>query len=151
METKKNIKVTFVFAVIFFVIMGGCLFTYRKKATQSEAITYLASIATCEIAYFGEQETWGTTFKVIGWEPVGETRYSFYLSCEEVIPASVTGYRECPTELKEWFETHKTDPDSEKGEFYAAAVGNIDRDRKLDIWVIDQRKTPENLVSDLKK
>jgi len=151
MKATKLIKISFVFVAIIFLIAGGCLFTYRKQALQSEAKTYLAAIATCEISYFGENNSWGTTFKHIGWEPVSETRYAFYLSCEEVIPASVTGYRDCPPELKKWFETHKTNPDPPKGGFFAAAVGNLDKDPKLDIWVIDQRKTPENLVSDLKK
>ncbi|GEM_PF-850508 len=119
---------------------------FQAKARQSEAKTNLASITTAQIAYFAELNRWGTKFEQIGWSPIGETKYSYYLSCDMVIPSSVTKYSTCPPDLEEWYATHKTDPE---GGFYAAAVGNIDSDSTLDIWIIDRRKTPENILNDI--
>jgi len=120
---------------------------FQTKARQSEAKTHLASIATTQIAFYAENNKWGINFQEIGWEPYGSTKYSYYLSCDLVIPSG-SGYRECPAELKKWFATHKTDPQSG---FHAAAVGNVDGDATLDIWIIDQRKMPENLVDDVRR
>ena len=124
------------------------------KAWQSEAKTYseaktnLVSIATSEIAYFVDNNRWSGKFEEIGWTPDGGgNRYSYYLSCQEEIPSAIDGSHGCPWELQWWFIECSSGPEC----FHAAAVGNIDSDSTLDIWVIDRDKEPRNIVNDVEK
>lgn len=106
---------------------------YQARKKQMEAKTNLVAIANAELAYFDKNKKWAKTFGDINWEAGNESRYSYYLSCEEVIPSSLTGYDECPNELSNLFAGYETDQESG---FYAAAVGNVDEDSALDIWII---------------
>jgi len=121
---------------------------FKSKAVQSEAKANLSAIWTASTAYYAEHNKYPGTFESASWKPEGETRYSYYLkSCEQVIPSSETGYAGCPSLLKEWLDT--CDKNSQGTGPCAAAVGNIDSDDTLDIWVIDKNKIPTNLVDDI--
>jgi len=92
--------------------------TYQSKAKQTEARHNLGHIWTMEIAYRGESDTFNT-LAVIGWRPVGTTRYSYTTTA--------------------WNATT----------FVAQATANIDRDVTVDIWRINQRKELTNPMNDV--
>ena len=148
---KRKAFLAITLAIVFFAasVMSGCIMAKRKKSRQPEAKTNLAAIFTASLAYFAEYNKRGLTFNEIGSMTEGETRYSYYLSCDEVIPSTTTGYKECPAELKKWFSERCDDP-ADFDCFGAGAVGNIDKDETLDIWVIGDNKIPVILVDDTK-
>lgn len=49
---------------------------YQARAKQSEAKTNLGAIYTNEIAYFGENDTFGALAS-LDWEPEGRTKYAY--------------------------------------------------------------------------
>lgn len=135
------------------IIYADSAWSWRRM--NYEAKCSLASISTAQIAYFAETNQWGKTFETIEWAPAGVTRYAYFLnSCDEVFP-NRNGFKECPPELKKYFETFplisdEYDPDNPKTVkegFHAAAASNfnISTGYPEEIWVIDQRKIPEQL------
>ena len=92
---------------------------YQAKTKQSEAKTNLSSIFTSEIAYFGEYDTFTGDMNDLGWEPEGDTRYTYSLGT-----ASISA-------------------------FTAGATGNVDTDTTLDYWTIDQDKNLVNETNDV--
>lgn len=150
MKRSLRLKVSALAFLVFCTSCGIAAMKIREK--QSEAITYLSSIATAEISYHSEANEWGNTFKIIGWEPSGETLYAYFLnSCEEVVPAT-DGFKECPGEIKRFFEQCRRMQEAMKKvengreffpmQFCAAAVANLDKDEQLDMWIIDNHKEP---------
>lgn len=141
---EANSSNAFVVGVLAAIAIPNFL-KFQSKARQSEAKSNLAAIFTAQFTYFSENNKWGATFEQIYWEPEGKNRYTYYLnSCEENIPGSsfITG---CPEELKEFLSSCEGDEKC----FRAGAVGNIDSDSELDIWVIDDNKNLRNLMNDL--
>lgn len=135
-------------AVAAMITSTGCYTKYKRQSMQAEAKTNLSAIFTATVAYFGENEMVSTKFKDIGFEPWGETKYSLYLSCEDVIPSDATGYKECPEVVKKFFSERCEDV-KDMCHFRAAAVGNLDKDETLDIWVMDHQHNLKNLVNDV--
>lgn len=111
---------------------------FQAKAKQSEAKANMGAIFTCQVAYFGEYNQYGNTFKDIYWEPEGNTRYSYFLP-GEVIQARLGG----PYQLPEGIETLVGETT-----FQVIAVGNIDNDDDLDVWMINDEKWLQNLMMD---
>lgn len=111
---------------------------FQAKAKQSEAKTNMGAIFTCQVAYFGENNQYGNTFEDINWGPEGNTRYSYFLP-GEVIQARLGG----PYQLPEGIETLVGETT-----FQAIAVGNIDNDDDLDVWMINDLKILKNLMRD---
>lgn len=133
--------------VFFFIAIIGILaaiaipnfLKFQSKAKQSEAKSNLSAIFVCEIAYFGENECYGRTFEGIGWHPEGTYRYAYFLGDDVVQPFAGPSYQ-----LPEGIDAYV----DENG-FKAIAVGNIDADPDLDVWVIDQDKNLTNVINDL--
>jgi type IV pilus assembly protein PilA len=92
---------------------------YQAKSRQSEAKQNLGSIFTSQIAYYGENNTFGNTFASIGWGPEGTTRYAYTVDVASA------------------------------GSFSAIAQGNIDTDTTVDYWSINQEKALVNNTNDV--
>jgi len=111
---------------------------FQAKAKQSEARNNLSAIFTSQTSYFGEKNTYGTTFSDINWAPEGTTKYTYHLTGSETtgsvnismpsggatVGASSTG-------------------------FTAGAAGNIDNDTINDGWTINDKKVLTNYSNDV--
>ena len=114
---------------------------FQAKAKQSEAKQNLGSIFTCEVAYFGEENTYGNTFNLISWAPEGETMYNYYLSADTI--ARLKGSTgDCSA---------AQDLGTSATAFTSCATGNIDSDEdpRCDIWTINDSKQLENPMNDV--
>jgi len=136
-------------------IMGGMLFfivavlgilaaiaipdflKFQSKAKQSEARMNLGAIFTAEVAYYGEHDRFGATFDQIEWTEQG-AHYAFFLPGQAVQPR-IGGPYELPADVN---------PYVSEDTFMAVAVGNIDNDDTLDVWVIDDEKELRNVSND---
>jgi hypothetical protein len=118
-----------------------CDYYARKLDLQDEAGLNLDAIFTAEVAYFGEQNTYGHTFADIGFQPLGEWRYAYFIDNDVLQPSIAMAYP-----LPSGIELETT-----ISSFNAVAVGNIDCDDTLDVWSIDQYKNLTHLVDDLTK
>lgn len=113
---------------------------FNARAKQSEAKSNLKSIFITAKANSVEQDQMGTTLEEIGWVSMGTTRYTYYFGDSRVEPD------QSPTEpLPPMVESYAR-PD---GTFQAVAVGNIDSDDTLDVWVITDENNLENVINDI--
>ncbi len=131
-------------AVIFAVLFAGCTSNMSKmqaKSKQSEARTNLRAIYTMQAAYQGVRDTYGSSFDLIGFEPKGTTAYSYFVGNDD-IQATKGGPYNLPADVKA--SVGKTD-------FQVVAVGNIDDDDTLDVWVMDQDLNIRNVVNDVNR
>ncbi len=134
------IGVMVLFAVIGIVaaIAIPSFLKYKTAAKQSEAQMNLKSIYVAQASYFAETETYGSTFATIGWEPFDAKSYTDYLA-DDVAEGSQAASVSLPEDV---------DVAVTAESWRAAAVGNVDQDETLDIWVIDQDNQMVHLLDD---
>jgi len=110
---------------------------FLAKAKQSEAKSNLSSIFTAEISYFGEHDSYGTTFAAIGWTTEGATRYEYFLASDQTT-GSVSGL------------TMPSDVGVSATSFTAGATGNIDAETNVyDMWTVNDKKVITNVTNDV--
>ena len=109
---------------------------FQSKAKQSEAKNNLSAIFTSETSYFGEKNTYGTTFADISWASEGTTMYEYFLASDQTT-GSITG------------ETMPTGVGASATGFTAGASGNIDADTTKDVWTINTNKNLLNVTNDV--
>lgn len=130
---------------------------FQAKSRQSEAKSNLSGIATSEIAYFAEVQSWGISngnngsFQMIGWSPQGSTRYAYFLGQSNTagvdLIADTNGTcgsgtaGECANEGLCSVAPYVDNAAATSG-FTANAIGNIDADATSDCWWVDNRKDP---------
>jgi type IV pilus assembly protein PilA len=112
---------------------------FQAEAKQSEAKRNLGAIYIAETSFFAQYSVYGKTFEEIGYQSERRTIYSYFLSSQEQIPSQVADYS-IPPNIKAYVHENK---------FQAIAVGNLDSDPTLDVWVIDQNKNLKNVVNDV--
>lgn len=134
---------------------------FGAKARCSEAKTNLASIATAEISYFAETNSWGLTFDEIGWSPQGISKYKYTLEKGGGKELGATGAdpgtypcnnsaKKCVGNCRAGFKEAPAAGAHRKLGFTAVAEGNLDADYNVnDCWWIDQRKIPNNSINDI--
>jgi type II secretory pathway pseudopilin PulG len=110
---------------------------YQAKAHQAEARSNLNAIHSAEKAYFAEHERYADSFDTLEWRPLDDN-YTYYLGDGVIAPA---GKR--PEPLPSDVATF-----ANREGFQAAAVGNIDEDPTLDVWVIGDDGWADNIVDD---
>lgn len=113
----------------------------KGKTLQDEAKTNLGVIFVCELSYFGEYNTYGHSFGLIGWKPEIKNRYAYFLG-NDAIQAKEGGPYRMPKGVKSIVSNSA---------FTAVAVGNIDGDPTLDVWTINDQKELVNVVNDVEK
>lgn len=146
---------------------------FQAKSRQSEAKSNLSGIATSEIAYFAEVQSWGVSsgnngdFGMIGWAPQGSTRYAYLLGTggttstpntvglgtviiedsNGTCGAGTAG--NCDAEATCAGYTPGVSNAAATSGFTANAMGNIDSDSTSDCWWVDQGKNPGNVRNDV--
>lgn len=111
---------------------------FQAKSRQAEARSNLRSLYTAEEAYFAEHDRYADSFEALDWRPIddGTLAYTYYLGEDVIAPAA----------------GHTLPPDvatyANREEFQIAAVGNIDADPSLDVWVIGADGWADNVIDD---
>ncbi len=114
---------------------------FQAKAKQSEAKSNLGAIFTTQVAYFGENNTYGggsDCFTYIAWSAEGENLYSYFCDSDTIV--------------------NKKGPDT-SGDmpgnvlttttaFTVGAAGNVDNDPVIDGWEMNDAKVLKNTVND---
>jgi type IV pilus assembly protein PilA len=126
---------------------------FNTRAMQAEARMNLWAIFTAQMAYYGETNTYAGrsgengsgAFTDMGWAPQGNTRYAYYAGGDYIAPTRpeiTIPYR--PGES--WI--YPIRPEASGSGFTVIAVGNVDGDPCLDVWMINDEKQLTNLVND---
>jgi len=97
---------------------------YQAKSKQSEARVLLSGIYTSQVAYFAEQNEYGSTELMIGFEPASTP--------------------------KVYSSRTFSSTDAYATDFTVTACGNIDGDAGVDKWTVtDGDREPQNTVNDV--
>lgn len=112
---------------------------FQSRAKQSEAKMNLKAIYNAEQSSYAENGSFATTFEAMGWVQYDEARYTYYIG-SDVIEST----KQPPEALPPGVESYV----NAEG-FRAVAVGNIDGDPTLDVWVIDHENRLENVINDI--
>jgi len=113
---------------------------YQAKSRQAEVRSNLNAIHTAETAYFAEHERYADSFETLEWRPFDDSsiRYTYHLG-DSVIPPAGARPEPLPLDVATF---------ANREGFQAAAVGNIDEDPTLDVWVIGDDGWADNVVDD---
>jgi len=123
--------------LVFLVIFLPNFMAYNKKfrpPVMSEAKQNLGGIFTSQVSYFGEEDTYASSLKHLGWLPacmeknLWSGRWSWCTECECIYTYTIV----------EADATH----------FIARAEGNIDDDPTVDVWEVDDRRKRRTVVND---
>jgi hypothetical protein len=148
------------------MILGG---GGARHSKQAEAKTNLGAIFTCQVAYYGEYNTYAggrNCFEDLGWSPEGETKFNYYCG-DEVIFCTQPGCDRCLSAKLPGGKANKQGgaldasgtPHSETeildgarstaDAFTVYAVGNIDGDPNCDVWSMRDDKSLINDHNDV--
>ena len=121
---------------------------FQAKSKQSEAKTNLGGIFTAQIAYFGENNTYGN-FTQIAWAPTGTRRYSYWSGTYTntnltLVPVPVSPADNVGATALVTATAARTD-----NTFQAAAVGDIDSDAFLDEWTMRETRVLVAVADDV--
>ena len=120
------------------------------KSKQSEAKSNLGAIFTGQVAYFGEQNEYGSTFPQISWAPEGQNLYSYFIN---VGAECTVGHadQDCFSARKGVVCPKNTVsvPLSSQTAFIVGATGNVDNDDLCDEWSINETKILNNDINDV--
>ena len=112
--------------------------SFISKSRRTEVKSNLEAIFKAEIAYFGEYNTYSTSFSVIRWVPVGVAIYTY-----------TTGSEYYGKSLASNPEPAVVAAGADALSFSAYGWGNIDTDSTIDTWHIRQDRVMVNDTNDL--
>ena len=118
---------------------------FQAKAKQSEAKTNLAAVHTAQVAYFGENGSFGSFFSTVNWEPEGANKYQYEMDTD-----SIASTVDLSAVTDAW--TGCADPASSNVDavgFTAGAFGNVDADVGPDTWTLNDDRELTNCVNDV--
>jgi len=125
--------------------------TFSTRSRASEAKHNLSAIVVAHIAYYAETDIWAgskgaaNVFEVIGWNPEGNTRYAYYCGDNVIKPNNNPNFQ-YPKPGPKW--PFSIRPKATSSGFNCMAIGDIDSDEFLDVWMIDDRKNLTQLLDD---
>jgi len=152
-EAKLGYRVLIFYFVVIIISLSfaGTMLgfqNFQPKAKQSEAKSNLAAIYQAQLSYFSQTNTYAggkNAFKLIGWKPSGQNRYAYYLG-DSFVP-NLSGVEIPFRPGADW--PFPTQPESSKTGFTALAIGDVDADECLDLWIINDQKVLNNKISDI--
>lgn len=111
---------------------------FQTHAKRSEATLELKQLHGCQAAYYAEHRKYALTFAQLDcdFEPQETDIYTLFLGNDTM------GTRVLPQDLS-------VTPAASETAYRALAIGNIDSDATLDVWVIDSQSTLENIADDV--
>jgi len=119
---------------------------FQAKSKQSEARLLLSGIFTAQTSYFSENNRYGS-FGEIAWSPIGTKQiYTYYSGSDGAGGSGLTDFKDAPAPIGHTAWAGTPAPAQSTGVtagFTSGAIGNIDSDATLDIWMINDQR---NLV-----
>jgi len=109
----------------------------NRKARQVEAKDFLWAIYSAQMKYYGEYGNYIDNFADIKFDYMPARHYSYFPPADAIYGDE--DYKS-PEEARPYVTTDS---------FMAVAVGDLDSDQTLDVWVIDDNKSLQNVVDDL--
>jgi type IV pilus assembly protein PilA len=146
---KKNqrraiIILTLFAAGMFVIIFIPSHYRFAARAKQSEAKTNLKEIQQAQRKYFIQYGVFARTFGQLNWKPDQDRFHYTYFLENDVLKNNSEYCGNCgPYAKPDWL-----DLSSSPNDFVAAAVGNVDRDPDLDVWIINAEGEPPNVHND---
>jgi hypothetical protein len=132
--------------LVFVIVIPYLIYSHPHRNSQAEAKVNMGAIFTCQVAYYGEHNTYAggkQCFDLIGWSPEGDTLYNYYCG-DDVIPCNKKGCDRClKTKLP------NPAPTSSAEAFTVYAIGNIDGDTHCDVWSTRDSKELRNDYNDV--
>jgi hypothetical protein len=116
--------------------------TFLKFKTKAEQMTVRTVLSTCHYqqeSFYVENGHYADSFKELEFEHQMNLKHSLHLGDDSIPSADGTVYDVPPGYA----------PYGDDTGYMVVAVGNLDKDPVLDIWVIDSEGAPENVVDDL--
>jgi hypothetical protein len=144
----------YIWLVVLIVTMSFILGNFGYKAGSAvEATTNLGAIYTAEWSYFGERNTFAGrngedgngAFADMGWSPGGLTRYSYYVGGDYIRP-SLEKFQDNFEPIENY--SFNIGPEVTEQRFNALAVGNIDDDPCLDVWMVSDNHEQTHWIDD---
>ena len=133
--------ITFILSIgVIVAIMIPSFFRFQAKALQSEARVNLRIIYNLQMEFYNQNNRYARSFEELDWSPVGKTRYAYFLTKESSIQPEDRLY-ELPRGVEAYVDEYG---------FQIIAVGNIDSDKSLDVWMIDTNGSPIILMDDMR-
>ena len=134
---KAAIIVGSVWVALFVVGVGAAIaipnfIKFQARSKQAEARSNLRALSVQLEQAGGEVHA----FSDLRWSPGEKRRYTYFLA-EDALPATLGGPHALP------------DEDELPEGWRAAAVGNVDSDDTLDVWVVESDGTLSHPVDDL--
>jgi protein-S-isoprenylcysteine O-methyltransferase Ste14 len=148
--SKRLLPISIVVAGAF-LFLGWSINVFEIKSPprprHSEAKTNLGAIFTCQVAYFAENNTYAggeKAFYNLAWSPEGDNLFAYY--CGRDIIFNLKGEKIDLRPETNW--PYDVKPEVSSTAFTCMAIGNIDSDPILDLWLINDSRTLMNVVSD---
>ena len=116
---------------------------FQAKSKQSEARLLLSGIFTSQTSYFSENNRYGS-FGEIAWSPIGTKQiYTYYSGSDGMGGSGLADFKDPPAPAVHSPWTGAPAPAQSTGVttgFTAGAIGNIDTDATMDIWMINDQR-----------
>jgi prepilin-type N-terminal cleavage/methylation domain-containing protein len=151
------IELMIVVTIIAFLAALGIphLFKYKAKAYQAEVAMNLASLHTAEQAYFAQHGKYTSALsgpEGLGWKPAGYTdgaaEQNFYYTYGFNCDGAQEGVHFFTGKLKASSSAlGQTSADANK--FTAAAAGDINGDKKIDVWTVSETREIKHVTNGL--
>ncbi|MCK5687760.1 hypothetical protein KAI87_00755 [Myxococcota bacterium] len=124
---------------------------FQSRAKQSEAKAVLMGLALAQASFYAENQRYCESFSECGVDSVqGAKNYLIFLTPSEL--AGATGEKnkmQLLADAAEAMALLNIEPGVSAQGFLAVAVGNIDKDSTLDVWVVsDNNSIPMNVQDD---
>lgn len=119
---------------------------FQCRAKQSEVRSNLKAIYSAQKSYAAEKGRYGQSFEQLGFQPFGETRYTYCMG-QQCLRCTASGCDQgLPPEnpCEGMSGVGKTVQDG----FQVCAFANLDSDNGIDTWVVDDRGQPEQGEND---
>ena len=110
---------------------------YKSRAMQTEAKMSLRQIYVAEQSYEVDHNKPASTFAEIGFQPEDKRHYAYFMG-DDSLPLPASTYAIPPSLRSE----------TEAPDVLAVAVGNIDSDSTLDVWVVTKTGQVRNVQDD---
>ncbi len=145
-ELRKLFK-KLLWALLLYMFVLHPIYNFLLSHFQNEAVSLLHSIVGAEYIHYQIDHTWAENFGDLNLGVSGPAKYCYFVSPTEyegLDPESL-GLR-LPIDFQ---RLGSPDPGITDVGFVVVAIGNIDFDKKLDIWWIDNNKILHNPQNDI--
>jgi hypothetical protein len=147
LSTIKPSFITPGIIILWIIIAFPNFVKHVRLYPEVEAIANLRDLYESEQVYFEKHHAYPGgphTFASLSWKPKFSKRYAYFCGQDRIVPRYLNG-----PALDDWLTTiAPIHPYSSADDFVCLAVGNMDFDNALDVWMMDQTGREKRLLSD---